>query len=119
MVPRCPTAFCSAVILALTAALFASEAMALPKKTLAQAYCECSCVRTHEGANGEKITENLGTKTFLAPGGDAQSCSGQSGGQCRSGSVEGELTGCSGYVERTLKLPDLRALPDAGINLGQ
>ena len=92
------------------------DASALPKKPLAEAYCECGCVRTHEGANGETITENLGTKTFLAPGGDAQSCSGQSGGQCRAGGVEGTLSACKGYVERTSKIPDLRVVPDAQIS---
>jgi hypothetical protein len=94
-------------------------AAAAPKRLIAKAYCECGCVREHEGNGGEIISENLGTKKFEAPGGDAQSCSGQNGTACRSGGVEGKLVNCSGYVERGdlggIRIPDITITPDLQI----
>jgi hypothetical protein len=90
---------------------------AAPKRLIAKAYCECGCVREHEGNGGETIIENLGTKKFEAPGGDAQSCSGQNGTECRSGGVSGKLANCSGYVERgdaggpSTRIPDITITP--------
>lgn len=91
-------------------------AAAAPKKLIAKAYCECGCVRERESNEGEIISEHLGTKKFEAPGGDAQTCSGQNGTTCRSGGADGKLVNCSGYVERGdlggIRIPDITITPD-------
>jgi len=97
------------------ALMWDGSAAAAPKQLISKAYCECKCVREHEGNDGAVIIENLGTKKFEAPGGDAQTCSGQTGTTCRSAGVEGKLANCSGYVERGglggTRIPDVTITP--------